>query len=125
MRPVARTVAWGLAALVVGAIPAFALAATSFFADGPFSERLVALSVYGIVLLALGAAGGAFSGSARTSVAIGLAVPVLPCLLLLATAGSLRMYLLGAAFVAVAFASALAGTRAGARLAAEVARRKL
>jgi hypothetical protein len=109
---------WALGGFVTGALPAFALAATSFFADGPFSERLYALAAYAGVLFVLGVAAGALSRRNHAAAAIGLGLPVLPCLLLLASAGSLAMYLLGAAFTVVAFAAPWGGSAVGAGLSA-------
>lgn len=116
---------WGLLGFVIGALPAFAVAGPAFFADGPFSERLVALGIYAVAVFVLGVGGGALAGSKRTAVMIGLALPVLPVLRLLSTDGAIELYVLGAAFVVVAFGASWAGTLAGSRLTeAAVARRK-
>jgi len=125
MNPRGPAIVWGILGFFIGAFPAFALAGPAFFADGPFAERLMALGYYAAAMFVLGLGGGALAGDKRTAVTIGLALPVFPMLLLLSTAGAVEMYLLGAAFVAVAFGAAWAGTLAGARLtAAAVARRR-
>jgi hypothetical protein len=91
---------WALGGFVTGALPAFALAA------------------YAAALFVLGIAAGALSRGNHAAAAIGLGLPVLPCLLLLASAGSLSMYLLGAAFTVVAFAAPWGGSAVGAGLSA-------
>jgi len=117
-------VVWGILGFVIGALPAFMLAGPAFFADGPFVERLLALALYALAMLVVGIGGGATAGSKRVAIAIGLALPVLPMLLLLETSGAIEMYLLGAGFVVVAFAAAWAGTLLGERLTAAVLARR-
>lgn len=117
------SIVWGTLAFVIGALPAFMLAGPAFFTAGVTAQRFSALALFAVALFVLAVGGGALAASKRLAVSVGLALPVLP-VLILATWDSATTYLLAVVFVAAAGVCAWAGAWTGARLTAAVMARR-
>lgn len=108
-------VGWGALGFLIGMLPIFWLGGRALFFAGPLATHLGEVALAGVGLFALSVGGGAIAPPHRLAIAVGLALPVLPVLVLTSWSEPWAVPLALALTVLVAAAS-WGGTAIGVRV---------